>query len=192
MNNQIEEAARILNQGGVVIFPTDTAFGIGCRMDNENAVRKLFSIRKRPENQAVPVLFNNIETIKNYLIDIPGDVEDKLIKKYWPGALTIILPCKTDKVSKLVRGGGKNLGIRIPDHKITLEIISKTGTGILGPSANFHGEKTPYRLEDLDPKLVNMVDYVAKGECKEEKTSTVIDCSVSPWVIVRQGAVEVS
>ena len=92
----------------------------------------------------------------------------------------------------MVRGGGKNLGIRIPDHKITLEIISKTGTGILGPSANFHGEKTPYRLEDLDPKLVNMVDYVAKGECKEEKTSTVIDCSVSPWVIVRQGAVEVS
>ena len=65
MNNQIEEAARILNQGGIVIFPTDTAFGIGCRMDNENAVRKLFSIRKRPENQAVPVLFNNIETIKN-------------------------------------------------------------------------------------------------------------------------------
>ncbi|MCL5746912.1 MAG: L-threonylcarbamoyladenylate synthase [Patescibacteria group bacterium] len=192
MNNQIEEAIRILNQGGIVIFPTDTAFGIGCRIDDENAVRKLFSIRKRPENQAVPVLFNNIETIKNYLIDIPSEVEDKLIKKYWPGALTIILPCKTDKVPKLVRGGGRNLGIRIPNHKIILEIISKTGTGILGPSANFHGEKTPYRFEDLDPKLIAVVDYVVKGECKGEKASTVIDCSVFPWTIVRQGAIEVN
>ena len=192
MNNQIEEAVRILNQGGIIIFPTDTAFGIGCRMDDESAVRKLFSIRKRPENQAVPVLFNNIETIKNYLIDIPAEVEDKLIKKYWPGALTIILPCKTDKVPKLVRGGGRNLGVRIPNHEVILKIIGKTGTGILGPSANFHGEKTPYRFEDLDRKLLSMVDYVVKGECKGERTSTVIDCSVSPWTIVRQGAVEVS
>ncbi len=192
MNSQIYEAVRILNEGGIVIFPTDTAYGIGCRMDNEDSVERLFSIRKRPQSQATPVLFNSIEMMKDYLLDIPKEVKEKLMDKYWPGALTIVLPCKTEKISRLVRGNSNNLGVRIPDNDITLSIIKKAGVGVLGPSANFYGEKTPYNFEDLDPELVSLVDFVVNGECKLKQTSTVVDCSVKPWQIIREGAVKLN
>jgi L-threonylcarbamoyladenylate synthase len=192
MEFQIEKAAEIIKGGGIVIFPTDTAYGIGCRMDNEAAVSRLFTIRKRPQNQATPVLFSNIGEMKDYLPNIPEDVKEKLMDKYWPGGLTIVLPCNTKKVLKLVRGDSGNLGVRIPDNKITLSIISKAGIGILGPSANFSGEQTPYRFEDLNPKLVSLADYVVEGECKLREASTVIDCSVKPWKLIREGAAKLS
>ncbi|MCL5435388.1 MAG: L-threonylcarbamoyladenylate synthase [Patescibacteria group bacterium] len=192
MNNQIDGAVRILNEGGIVIFPTDTAFGIGCRMDNKESVKRLFSIRKRPENQATPVLFNNLEMMKEYLLDISKEVKEKLMDKYWPGALTIIFPCKTDKVFNLIRGNSNNMGVRIPDNDKLISIIEKLGVGILGPSANFHGKPTPYYFEDLDPKLVRLVDYVVEGECRLKDVSTVIDVSVKPWQIRREGAVKLN
>jgi len=192
MDENISKAIDILKQGGIVIFPTDTAFGIGCRMDNKDSVERLFSIRKRPQSQATPVLFNNIEVMKDYLLDIPKEVKEKLMDKYWPGALTIVLPCKTEKISRLVRGNSNNLGVRIPDNDITLSIIKKVGVGVLGPSANFHGAKTPYNFEDLDPELVSLVDFVVNGECKLKQASTVVDCSVKPWQIIREGAVKLS
>ena len=188
--NEVETAANILNSGGIIIFPTDTAFGIGCRIDYENAVKRLFNIRRRPEHQAVPVLFDSLDTINNYINEFPVDVKEALADKYWPGALTIILPAKIDKVPKLARGSGNTLGIRIPDNNIILSIINKTGVGILGPSANFHGKETPYNFEDLDPELVSLVDFVVKGECKLKQASTVIDVSVKPWQIIREGAVK--
>lgn len=190
MELQIDKAAEIVRKGGIVIFPTDTAFGIGCRLDNELAVKRLFTIRKRPQNQATPVLFESLETIKRYLIGIPQTVEEKLIKKYWPGALTIVLPCRVDKVLNLVRGDSPNLGVRIPDNVTTLAIIRKVGVGILGPSANFHGQPSPYYFQDLNPELVSLVDYVIEGNCKLKAVSTVIDCSVNPWKIIRAGAIK--
>jgi len=190
MDIEIQKAVKILRAGGIVIFPTDTAFGIGCRIDDEKAIKRLFNIRKRPRNQATPVLVDSVEVAQKYLLPIPKDVIDKLIKPYWPGALTIVLPCKTDKVPKLVRGGGTTLGIRIPNHSTTREIIRGVGVPILGPSANLHREKTPYRFEELDENIVKLVDYVVLGECTLRQQSTVIDCSKRRWQITRKGAVE--
>src|SRR3990167_6731761 len=106
MNNW-QKALEVLKDGGIVIFPTDTAFGIGCRIDNEKSIERLFKIRNRPENMAVPVLVNSVEMAKQYLMPITHDVQKKLIKVYWPGALTIVLPCRTDNVPSLVRGMGE-------------------------------------------------------------------------------------
>ncbi len=192
MNDQIKEAIKIVQDGGIIIFPTDTAFGIGCRMDDETAIKRLFEIRKRPETQATPVLVSGVEMAQEYLLEIPTDVSEKLIKNFWPGALTIVLPCKIEKVPELVRGKGSNLGVRMPNHQIGLEIISGVGVPLLGPSANFHGEATPYLFENLDPQLVRLVDYVVPGECSIKEASTVIDCSVNPWKILRQGAIQIS
>ena len=114
----------------------------------------------------------------------------KCLKKYWPGALTVVLPCKTEKVPELVRGGAATLGVRMPNHPTALEIIKQVGVPILGPSANFHGGKTPYSFADLDKELVNLVDYVVSGERTVKQASTVIDVSVKPWKVLRQGAVE--
>jgi len=190
MKAYIKDAIKVLRDGGIVIFPTDTAFGIGCRIDDEKAIEKLFKIRQRPKDQATPVLVDSLEMAKDYLSPIPKDVIDELIKPYWPGGLTIVLPCRIDKVPKLVRGGGKTIGVRIPDNPVILEIIKGVGVPILGPSANFHGEKTPYRFEDLDKDIVKLVDYVVFGECSVKQASTVIDCSINPWKVIRKGAVE--
>jgi L-threonylcarbamoyladenylate synthase len=192
MNDQHKEAVLTLKKGGIVIFPTDTAFGIGCRVDDEIAVGKLFRLRKRPETKATPVLVSGLEMARDYLQDVPDVVVDKLIKHYWPGALTIVLRAKIQKVPGLVRGGGDTLGVRMPNHPLTLDLIGKVGTPIVGTSANFAGEETPYFYEDLDPELVKLVDYVLPGECNLRQASTVIDCTVSPWKILREGAVEIS
>lgn len=190
MDKKINEAINILKQGGVVVFPTDTAFGIGCRIDNEEAIRRLFEIRKRPKNQPPPVLVDSLRTARAYA-EIPEDVEEKLIKKYWPGALTIILQSRIDKIPRLVKGKGVTLGIRMPNHPITLALIKGVGVPILGPSANFHGEKTPYEFVDLDKKLIALVDYVIPGKCALKKQSTVVDCSGKAWKILREGAVKI-
>ena len=192
MNQQTAQAIKILGQGGIVIFPTDTAFGIGCRIDDEAAIKRLFHIRKRPETQATPVLVSGFAMAEKYLQDVSQQVKEQLIDQYWPGALTVVLPCKTEKVPELVRGKGSNLGVRMPDHEIALEIIKGVGVPLLGPSANFHGEATPYAFEQLNPELVKLVDYVVPGECSMQQASTVIDCSVEPWNILRDGAVKIN
>lgn len=192
MKNDVGQAVQILNRGGIAIFPTDTAFAIGCRIDDEKALKKLFRIRKRPVSRAVPVLVNGLDMAQQYLKPIPQEVIEKLINRYWPGALTIILPCLTEKVPSLVRGGSENLGVRMPNHPIALEIVEKVGVPILGTSANLHGEKTPYEFKDLDKELVKHVDFVVKGKCNLNQESTVIDCSVKPWKILRQGAIKIT
>lgn len=187
---EIGKAVEVLNSGGIIIFPTDTAFGIGCRIDNQEAIQKLFKIRRRPESQATPVLVSSIEMAQEYLEDIAEDAKD-LMKKNWPGALTVVFKCKTTKVPLLVRGGSDTLGVRMPNHEKIIKIIEKAGVPVLGPSANFHGEKTPYEFDDLDMELIKLVDFVLPGETTVKEQSTVVDCSVEPWKVLRQGAVDV-
>lgn len=189
---KIQNAIEILRNRGIGIFPTDTAFGIGCRIDNKDSVQRLFEIRNRPHDKAVPVLVSSVEMAQEYLEKIPDMVRYQLMEPYWPGGLTIILRCIKEKVSSLVRGGENTLGVRMPNHPVTLELIRGVGVPILAPSANFAGGQTPYKFEDLDQEFVKLVDFVLPGECSLKQASTVIDCSISPWKIVREGAVRVS
>lgn len=191
--DKIKKAIEILKSGGIVIFPTDTAIGIGCRINDEKAIKKLFKIRKRPGDKPLLALVSSVEMAQDYLLPISQEVKDKLIKPYWPGKLTIILPSRADKVSVLVRGGTDNLGVRFPDNRILLELINEVGAPVVAPSANFSGEKTPFKFEDLNPELVKQADYVLNGEVNpENNVSTIIDCSVRPWKIIRNGATKIS
>lgn len=189
MNSDIDNGVSVLNQGGIIIFPTDTAFGIGCRIDKEDTIKRLFRIRRRPKDKPVPVLSASFKMAEKYLRPVNQRVISQLIKKYWPGGLTIVLPCVTENVPDLIRGGGNSIGLRVPNHLTTLEIIQTVGVPILGPSANFHGMSTPFFQKDLDPDLLKLVDFVVPGICYSQKSSTVIDCTVEPWNVVRPGAV---
>lgn len=182
------KAVEILKDGGIVIYPTDTAFGIGCRIDNAKAVDKLFKIRKRPRTQATPVLVSSIGIALLYFDD-PSQIVRHLMKTYWPGALTIVAPCKKELVYSPIRGGADTIGLRMPNHPAALSIVEGVGIPILGPSANFHGDKTPYRFQDLNPELAKRVDFVVPGECTVKEQSTVVDCTTDPYSIIRQGAV---
>lgn len=186
--SDIQHAADVLSRGGVVIFPTDTAFGIGCRMDSEVSVERLFDIRKRPTSQATPVLVSS-ETMARSYFTHPSKIATEYMSKYWPGALTIIESCDVTRVPSLVRGGGTTVGFRMPNHDTILTIIELIGVPILGPSANFHGLPTPYSFSAIDRNLAELVDFVLPGECAVGQASTVVDCSVTPPKILRQGSV---
>lgn len=188
MDEYIQKAKAILSDGGIIIFPTDTAFGIGCRIDSREAVDRLFKIRRRPRTQATPVLVDSPKQSLAYF-DHHSDIVRRLMTEHWPGALTIVAPCKKNLIYSPLRGGGNAVGLRMPNHPTILEIIKRVGVPILGPSANFHGDPTPYRAEDLNPELTKLVDYVVPGECSVKEASTVVDCSFNPYRIIRQGAV---
>lgn len=188
IEEHIARAVEILNKGGIVIYPTDTAFGIGCRIDDTAAVDRLFTIRRRPMNQPTPVLVESVKQSLSYL-DPSNDIVRRLMNTHWPGALTIIARCKKNLIHSPIRGGGETVGLRQPDHETALAIIRGVGVPILGPSANFHGSPTPYTFEALDPELTKLVDYVVPGEGKAGNVSTVVDTTTNPIRIVRQGAV---
>lgn len=189
--SQLAEAIKILKQGEIVIYPTDTAFGIGCRIDSEKSIKKLFEMRKRPPSQAVPVLISSKDMTERYFLSPLPDNVRHLMDAYWPGALTIVYNCKKDLIPPLVRGGADKVGLRMPDHEIPLALIKEVGVPILGPSANFHKAATPFEYNQLDKSLIKLVDYVIDGKCYLRQPSTVIDCTSEPWKIIRQGAVKV-
>lgn len=186
----MQKVVNIFLRGGVVIFPTDTAYGIGCKIDDEKAVERVFSIKGRDFGKAVPVLVSDSDMAKRYG-KIESDVED-LMNEYWPGGLTLVLPATTAFVSPLVKGDNDTLAVRMPDKKGILEIIATIDVPIIGTSANFAGEKTPFLFEELDQKLIKKVDFVLKGSCEKGMSSTVLDVTRKPWKILRQGAVEIA
>jgi L-threonylcarbamoyladenylate synthase len=115
----------------------------------------------------------------------------RVMKQFWPGGLTLVLKCRVGKVSKLVRGNGSTVGIRIPKHKTIVELIRAVGVPILAPSANFAGGKTPFMRNNIDPDLLSKVDFILLGRCKIKKPSTVMDISQAEWKILREGAVKI-
>lgn len=190
MNEDLEKAVEILKNGGIVIFPTDTAFGIGCRIDDEKAVKRVFEIKKRPYNAALLVLVDSVKMAERY-VEIPKDARDKLVNKYWPGGLSLFFKCKQEKVPDIVRADSHVLAVRWPNHKIIEEVIRQVGVPIIATSANISGEPTPYSLTEVNRALLNQVDYVMRGECTYKKESTIIDTTVNPWNIVRYGTIKV-
>ncbi len=198
VNSNINKAVSILKSGGVVIFPTDTVYGIGCRFDDKKAVDRIYQIKGTSQNQPFPILVSDIKQVAK-LAKI-SKVAKSLMDKHWPGALTIILPIKPD-LSTYHKPGLKQLhkpglnqykiGFRMPNSALVRLIIDKVGKPIIGTSANFHGHPTPKSYEELDPDFIKLVDYVIKGKCKGGVESTVADATVNPPKILRLGAVRI-
>lgn len=191
MNNKnISNPIKVFREGGIVIFPTDTAYGIGCRIDFEDSVKKIFEIRKRVETKPLLILVDTMQMAQEY-----AQFSEKttlFCKTYWPGGVTVILPAKLEKVPGIVRAYGNTVAIRIPKQKDILEIISKLGVPIVAPSANISGGNTPYALSEVKEDIISKANFVIDGECFYKKESTIIDTTSTPWGILRSGAVEVN
>ena len=167
-------------KGGVVIFPTDTVYGIGCRYDSQKAIDKIHRIKGTPKTQHFPILVGNSMQVEK--IAQINESAKNLMKKHWPGGLTIILRSKNGK---------EKIAFRMPDLDSLRNIIEEVGP-IIGTSANFHTQPAPRSDEELDPKLVSLADYVIKGECIGGRESTVVDTTVYPPKILRQGAIQLT
>lgn len=185
---KIKKAAQIIQDGGIVIFPTDTLYGMGCRVDVGKSVERLFTLKKRPWTMPVPVLVKDKEQALMVVEAIPANAL-ALIRRHWPGALTIILPAQTKIFFPLVLAGGTTVGVRMPNNSVTQALLAEADVPIIGTSANFHGHDPVSKYEDLNKELAGQVDCILYGASGLGVESTIVDCTKDPCCIVRQGAV---
>jgi L-threonylcarbamoyladenylate synthase len=187
--NKIRRAADIIKSGGIVVFPTETVYGIGASPFNKKAVSRIFKIKGRSGTKPLSLIvssFDQVRTISKQL----GPKVRALIKRSWPGPLTVVVK-KSKVIPDHVTRGDKNIGIRMPDHKIALALIKAVGTPLVATSANISGMPPARSAEEAKKQLKN-VDLLIDGEKSRLKTaSTVVDFTKSRPVILRQGSLKV-
>jgi len=185
---QIVDAAKILQLGQVVAFPTETVYGLGANAFSDEAVQLIFQAKGRPSDNPLIVHIANNKQLDELVEEIP-DGAKKLMEAFWPGPLTIILKSKK-QVSKYVTAGLSTVGVRMPDHPVALALIEASGLPIAAPSANTSGKPSPtsakHVFEDLNGRIAGLVDGGSTGVGLE---STVIDCSQAIFTILRPGSV---
>jgi L-threonylcarbamoyladenylate synthase len=183
----ISIAIEAVKMGKIIIYPTDTVYGLGTNALNPFYVRRIFKVKDRPLTQALPIAVANLEMAKK-LAYISKEGE-KLIRKFWPGPLTIILK-KKRIIPSIVTSGYAKVGLRAPNHMIPLSIISGSNLPLITTSANKHGGYTPITAEEAIKQIGNEVDLVLDGgKTKVQVPSTVVDLTKKPPVILREGSV---
>jgi L-threonylcarbamoyladenylate synthase len=185
----LNKAIRVLKSGGVIIYPTETVYGLGADATNRNAVNKVFEIKKRDKFKPMLIAVSSIEMAKRYVWW--NKYADVLAKKYLPGPLSLILSVKGEAIDENVYQGGIKVGIRIPNNEFVLKLISSFNRPITSTSANVSGEKPPIKVEEIDEEVKRKVDLVIdKGETEVKKPSTVVDVSSYPPRLIREGAIK--
>jgi L-threonylcarbamoyladenylate synthase len=188
ITTNIDLAVTHLRAGDLVAFPTETVYGLGADATNPIAIAKVFTVKGRPADHPVIVHIANSEQLSFWAKDIPPAAW-LLAKAFWPGPLTMILT-KQDHISNLITGGQTTIGIRIPAHPLTLELINKFGAGIVGPSANKYGRVSPTNAQHVAHDLGNAVSAILDGgDCSVGIESTIIDLSSDQPMIMRLGAI---
>lgn len=186
--NIIEEAGKVLREGGLVAFPTETVYGLGGNALNPEAVKKIFEAKGRPQDNPLIVHIADIEEIKPLVTDIP-DIAYKFMERFWPGPMTIILP-KTSMVPSITSASLPCIGIRMPSNIIARELIRAAKVPIAAPSANISGRPSPTDVQRCIEDLSGRIDYILGGEmCDVGVESTVIDCTIQPTCVLRPGGI---
>lgn len=187
---QLQENLTKLKNGAVFAYPTDTVWGLGCLPDNELACKKIYDIKKRDGQKPLILLASKLEDFANYIEFFPP-LAQKLAKKYWPGALTIIVK-KSKKLSDYVTSGMDTAGLRIPNHPVLLEFLQTTGA-IATTSANLSGEPAAVNLEQTGNYVGGIVDFILEDFDipAQGKESTVVLVQGDTYKILRQGAINI-
>lgn len=184
----IKVAAKIICDGGTVIFPTETVYGLGANALNSEAVKGIFEAKGRPGDNPLIVHINDFCEIENYVQEV-GDNAKKLAEKYWPGPMTLILK-KRENIPSIVSAGLDTVGIRIPSEKIARDLIRISGLPIAAPSANLSGSPSPTSFEHVMADMYGRVDAIIQGnDCNVGVESTVIDVTGEVPVILRPGGI---
>lgn len=185
--DNLSRITNIVKKGGIIIYPTDTLYGIGCNPFDVVAIRRIFKLKKR-DNNPLPVLCENLAQVKKlvYL----GEIGEKLAENFWPGGLTIIAKCISKNIPQELTGNSGYLGVRIPNHKCALEIISLCGGILIATSANISGQKTLETPEEINKIFGNSFDVLIYAGAKPSGVqSTVIDVTSGNFRIIREGAI---
>jgi len=186
--SNIQKAARVLKKGGLVAFPTETVYGLGADALNARAVAKIFQAKGRPSDNPLIVHIADMRELTMVARDVP-EVAKKLMKEFWAGPLTFVLP-KTAAVPNVVTAGGKTVAVRMPAHKIARALIKAAGCPVAAPSANLAGKPSPTCAAHVEEDLGDTVDMILDGgKTLHGLESTVVDVCGRKVEILRTGAI---
>ena len=187
IQEQVEEGISILKRGGIIAFPTDTVYGLGACASNHQAVERIYAVKGRPQNIALPLLLANTSQIGEVAGTMP-EVAWLLVRHFLPGALTLVLP-KADSLPDIVTGGGMTIAIRIPAHPIPIALADGLGAPIIGTSANLSGKPSALTADEVCSQFGDRIDLVIDGGCQGGRESTIVDVTRETPVILREGAI---
>jgi L-threonylcarbamoyladenylate synthase len=186
IDEKIKKAAEIIKSGGVVAFPTETVYGLGANAYDEQAVKKIFELKGRPQDNPLIVHISKKQDVYIVAREIPEKAK-VLIREFWPGPLTLVLP-KNPSIPDIVTAGLDTVAVRMPDHQIALKLIRLSGVPIAAPSANISGKPSATQPEHIKKYFGEKV-FLIEGKVKIGIESTVLDLTEDVPKILRPGAI---
>ena len=186
--SDVDRALSVLRAGGLVAVPTETVYGLAADASNADAVRRVFAVKDRPADHPLIVHVGAAAQLGDWAASIPPAAE-VLADACWPGPLTLLVP-RSATVLDLVTGGRTSVGVRVPAHPLTLELLARFGGGLAAPSANRFGRVSPTTADHVRADLGDEVDFVLDGgPCPVGVESTIVDCTVDPPQVLRPGGI---
>jgi len=184
----IDAAVRLLENGGVIAFPTGFLYGLGADALNTDAVERVFTIKRRPLDKPLLILVPDRAVVFDLAAEVTPAAK-RLMDRFWPGRVTIVFKALSGLPANLTAGSGK-IGIRLPGHPVAKALVAAFGRPITGTSANPSGHKGCHRIAELDPKLIEQLALVLDaGPLKEGIGSTVVDITGAEPIVIREGVV---
>lgn len=185
---KLKRISKVLRDGGLVVFPTETVYGLGANGLNKRACKKIYEAKKRPSDNPLILHIAQEDQLKELVSEVP-DIAKKLMKNFWPGPLTLIFK-RSKKVPDEATGGLETVAIRMPSHKIAKKILKEVNLPIAAPSANLSGRPSPTITEHVVEDLEGRVDIIVDGgHTVVGIESTVLDVSVYPPIVLRPGKI---
>ncbi len=186
---ELKNPAEAIRRGGIVIFPTETVYGIGTNGLDENAVKRLYEVKKRPFNKPISLLVSDMEMIEKVTKDVT-ELEYRIMKRFFPGPLTIILK-KNQLVPDILTSNQDTVGIRMPSGKIARKLVEYAGVPIAAPSANISGNPSGTTMEDVQKEFSEGIEFFIDGGKSElGLASTIIKVENGIPKILRQGSIK--
>ncbi len=183
-NEGIGKALEVINHGGIIVYPTDTVYGIGCNPFDKESVKKIYDIKSRDISKSVPVLTHSLKTAEK-IVEF-DKISRKLVGKFWPGPLTLILKLTDEKIKESLHLENK-IAIRVPNHKCTLELKKKCAF-LVGTSANVSGDQPHTNPEECMKKLQDYDIFVDGGIIQSQGESTIVEIDNEEIKVIREGS----
>jgi L-threonylcarbamoyladenylate synthase len=186
----IKQAVEALCEGLLVVVPTETVYGLAADAGNESALKLLYEVKGRPVDKPCMLQIADLKDLEKFVVEVPT-VAQKIINKYWPGPVSIVLKAKPG-ISMVITAGKDTIGIRMPAQDQTLELLRQFGGALAVPSANLSGQPSPRSVTDVEAQLdgdSRIAGAIDAGPCRYGKESTIVEFQGEDWKVLREGVI---
>ena len=186
----IFEVSKGLKAGKLVVFPTDTVYGLGTNAYDEVACSRIYEVKGRPKNKPLIVLISDISMLVE-MVEYISPMEQKLMDTFWPGPLTIMFRKKEGVLPSVIAEDNEYIGVRLVNEGIIYDIIRVSGVPVVAPSANLSGSITGTKIENIVSELGDKVDYILDfGDIKSDMVSTIVQVEDKKAIVIREGKIK--